>query len=154
MELFLSPTQGRNVNMRTITALMTMFALSANAQSFDYQCFGGRLSNPAVKDITDVRIGVTKNPHHASFIVFHDGKSRYSTDIFCKNPTGRCGLLDDSGTFTILEVTAHKMTIQFDGIPKLIVRERENLPMIDSTIKLKTPLRINLTIHRKSDCAY
>lgn len=144
--------------MRTKAALIIMLIASTSvyAQNFDYRCYGGILSNPASKDVTEVRIGITKAHHAASFVAFYGyDKSPYSTDIFCaKNFIGKCSLLDDSGSFQILAISANKMTIQFDGIPKLMIREGDKLPVVDSSVKLKTPIRMDLTAHQKSDCTY
>ena len=142
--------------IRVIAILVLILtAVSAQAQDFKYRCYVGSLSNSVIKDITKVRIGLADDNHHkVSFVVFYSHGSKYSTDLFCaKNHIGRCNLLDDSGSFEILKLTTHKMTIQFDGVPQLVKKQGEILPMIDSR-KLKTPIKMSLTAHPKSDCSY
>lgn len=142
--------------MKVIIVLtIILIASSSYAQHFDYKCYTGVLSNPKVKDITEIRIGIAKKDSRASFVIFSNHSSKYLTDISCtKNYIGRCGLLDDSGAFEILSISSKKMRIQFHGTPKLLTYEDRILPIVDSQTKPKVPIRMDLAIRPKSACSY
>lgn len=147
---------------------VTMFQVNANTKKIiaktslvcrhyhkQFSCFAGKISNSLIKNINEIRIGITNDPHKSSLIVFYNHKIKYSTDIFCKkNHIGRCALLDDSGSFEILTYAADKMTIQFNGMPMLAKKNESIVPSIDSQVKLTSPIRMNLTVRPSIDCSY
>lgn len=145
------------------STLATALLVPKSPQKGDYQCYAGNLSNPEVKDITQVRIALQKDKKYASFIIFYKHKSKYSSDIFCKNYLGRCAIENDRGFFEILSLTKQSITIQFDGKPGIASINgsetspevgTEVFPFVDAHNKLKSPIRMELKIQPKSSCSY
>lgn len=144
---------------RMLSILFLSFAMTSvhakNGENTAFRCFSGKFSHPQAEDIVQVDIGLSADAHHASLIGLHNYESKFATDLHCpKMNLGRCGIHDDGGSLEILKLSGNKLTIQFNGIPQLVIRGGQIDPIVDSKIKLKTPIRVTLTERPATDCAF
>lgn len=144
------------------SSLATVISAPKYTPKGDFRCYAGTLSNPEVKDVTQVRIALKPSRNEVSTIIFFTDKSHYASDMFCdQRRPRRCGIVDDRGSLEILSLTNQNMIIRFNGKPGIAAINgsekspgpgTEIFPTIDVKAKLTTPIRMILRLRPKSDC--